>query len=111
MQSRFHPLRTLAVAACLAIAASGVQAAEHTVSQKGKAFAVAKLKIKLGDSVKFVNDDPFSHNVFSLSNTKSFDLGTYGQGGTKTVAFDKAGLVEIECAIHPDMRLALEVAP
>ena len=65
--------------------------------------------IKVGDSVKFVNEDPFSHNVFSLSSVKSFDLGSYPQGGAKSVTFDKAGSVEVECAIHPDMTLAIEV--
>lgn len=84
-------------------------AAELVVSQKGKAFSVKKLKIKVGDSVKFVNEDPFSHNVFSLAATKGFDLGSYPQGGAKSVTFDKAGTVEVECAIHPDMTLTIEV--
>ena len=86
-----------------------VVAAEQVVSQKGKTFSAKKLKVKVGDSVKFVNDDPFSHNVFSLSAAKSFDLGSYPQGGAKSVTFDKAGLVDIECAIHPDMKLTIEV--
>ena len=77
--------------------------------QKGKAFAVKKLKLKVGDSVKFVNDDPFSHNVFSLSAAKNFDLGSYPQGGAKSVTFDKAGTIDVECAIHPDMTLTIEV--
>lgn len=98
---------TLALAAVLA--ATNASAAEHVVAQKGKAFSTKKLKIKVGDSVKFVNEDPFSHNVFSLSAAKSFDLGSYPQGGAKNVSFDKAGTVEVECAIHPDMTLTVEV--
>ncbi len=85
-------------------------AAEHVVAQKGKAFAVKKLSVKLGDSVKFVNEDPFSHNVFSLSDAKSFDLGSYGQGASKAITFDKVGTVEVECAVHPDMKLVIEVS-
>jgi plastocyanin len=85
-------------------------AAEHVVAQKGKAFSVKKISVKVGDSVKFVNEDPFSHNVFSLSDAKSFDLGSYGQGGSKSIVFDKAGTVEVECAVHPDMKLVIEVA-
>lgn len=97
----------LALAAVLA--AMNATAAEQVVSQKGKAFSVKKLKVKVGDSVKFVNEDPFSHNVFSLSAAKSFDLGSYPQGGAKSVTFDKAGTVEVECAIHPEMTLTVEV--
>ena len=40
-----------------------------------------------------------------------FDLGTYGGGQMKTVTFAKAGKFEIECAIHPDMRMVINVAP
>lgn len=94
---------------CAAALATPAVAAEHLVSQKGKAFSTKKIKIKVGDSVKFVNDDPFSHNVFSLSSTKSFDLGSYPQGGSRNVTFDKPGTVEVECAIHPDMALTIEV--
>lgn len=96
----------LATAAAFAMPA---QAGEHTVTQKGKAFSTKKLEVKTGDSVKFVNEDPFAHNVFSLSDAKSFDLGSYGQGAAKTIAFDKAGTVEVECAVHPDMKMIVEV--
>ncbi len=112
-----HPIDTVlrftpaACAAVLALALGNVQAAEQVVAQKGKAFSTKKLNVKVGDSVKFVNEDPFSHNVFSLSATKSFDLGTYPQGGAKSVTFDKAGTVEVECAIHPDMSMVVEVGP
>jgi len=98
-----------ACAAVIVAAAGSALAAEHVVVQKGKAFSTRKLAVKLGDSVKFVNDDAFSHNVFSLSDAKSFDLGSYGQGGAKSITFDKAGTVEVECAVHPDMKLVIEV--
>jgi plastocyanin len=94
--------------AAVACSATAV-AAEQTVAQKGKAFSVKKLKVKVGDSVKFVNEDPFSHNIFSLSPAKSFDLGTFPQGGSKSVTFDKAGTIDVECAIHPDMQMSIEV--
>ncbi len=99
------PLAALAVA-CAALPA---RAEEHTVSQRNKSFTVKKLKVKVGDTVKFANDDSFAHNVFSLSPAKSFDTGSFGNGQTKQVSFDKPGKVEVECAIHPDMRLDIEV--
>jgi len=102
---QFRSAVTLALLA-FAVSAFG---AEHVVAQKGKAFSVKKLSVKLGDSVKFVNEDPFSHNVFSLSDAKSFDLGWYGQGGSKAITFDKPGTVEVECAVHPDMKMIIEV--
>lgn len=105
------PFPSLLVIA-LAVAGNASWASqEHVVSQKGKAFSVKKLTVKVGDSVKFVNEDSFAHNVFSLSPAKSFDLGSFGNGGAKSIVFDKPGKVEVECAVHPDMRLEIEVKP
>jgi plastocyanin len=86
-------------------------AAEFTVAQKGKAFSMATLSIKTGDKVSFRNDDPFAHNVFSLSDAMQFDLGSYPQGQAKSVTFSKPGLYDIECAIHPEMKLVINVKP
>lgn len=97
---------------CLLLAVPVVAcAADFTVAQKGKAFSVATLNIKAGDKVSFRNDDPFAHNVFSLSDAMPFDLGTYPQGQAKAVGFAKPGQYEIECAIHPEMKLMINVKP
>lgn len=84
-------------------------AAEFEVGQRDKQFSKKTLTIKTGDSVKFTNNDPFFHNVFSLSDLKTFDLGSYPTGQSKSVTFDKAGTYDIECAIHPNMKLKLKV--
>ena len=83
--------------------------AELLVDQKDKQFSKKALKIKVGDVVEFRNSDPFAHNIFSLSDAKSFDLGSYPQGQSKKVTFDKPGKVEVECSIHPGMQMTVEV--
>jgi|SRR5882672_4004613 len=93
---------------------SVVHAADYTVEQKDKVFIyngarVETLKVKVGDVIQFKNLDPYFHNVFSLSDAKLFDLGSYPQGQSKSVTFDKAGKVEVECAIHPQMKMIVEV--
>jgi plastocyanin len=85
------------------------QAADFEVQQKNKQFSQKALTLKVGDAVSFRNEDPFAHNIFSLSDVKTFDLGTYPQGQAKKVVFDKPGTVEIECAIHPAMKMPVEV--
>ena len=99
-----------AVCSSMAAAASG----EFIVDQKDKTFLykgarVSMLRVKVGDVVQFRNTDPFFHNVFSLSLPKLFDLGSYPQGQSKSVTFDKSGRVEVECAIHPGMHMVIEV--
>ncbi|WP_440903705.1 plastocyanin/azurin family copper-binding protein [Catenovulum sp. SX2] len=86
-----------------------VAAAEHEVGQKNKEFTVEKITIKKGDTVKFVNLDPFFHNVFSLSDAKLFDLGSFPQNDSRDVVFEEAGTVDVECAIHPNMQMVIEV--
>lgn len=99
----------IASAMAVALFASPVFAAEHVVDQKDKQFSKKNLKIKAGDTVTFRNSDPFAHNVFSLSDIKGFDLGSYPQGQSKSVVFDKPGKVEVECSIHPTMQMVIEV--
>ncbi len=84
-------------------------AREYEVAQKNKAFSVKALDIHVGDTVSFPNQDPFFHNVFSLSEAKSFDLGSYKKGETKKIVFDKPGKVEVECAIHPKMHMVINI--
>jgi plastocyanin len=107
-------LKPIAAAALLAVISSLCQAEEFTVTQTDKTFKmngskIANLTIKVGDSIKFLNEDPWFHNVFSLSDIKTFDLGSYPKGQFKTVTFDQKGEADIECAIHPNMLLHLEV--
>ena len=81
----------------------------HEVGQKDKAFTVSELTVKKGDKVKFINLDPFFHNVFSLSDAALFDLGSFPENEYKEVTFEEAGEVEVECAIHPNMRMVIKV--
>ena len=98
----------------LMFAALPAQAKTQTILQKNKSFMVADKKVEsitvdVGDQLVFENADPFFHNIFSLSDLKSFDLGSYEKGKSKSVTFEKKGKVEVECAIHPQMFLEVTV--
>jgi len=83
------------------VAKKVIRAAE--LRQQNQAFAPRVLAVPVGATVSFPNDDPFYHNVFSYSAAKRFDLGRYGSGKSKSVTFDKPGLVKVFCEIHSDM--------
>jgi hypothetical protein len=38
-----------------------------------------------------------------MSRTKKFNLGSYKPGESKTVVFDKPGIVELRCDVHAEM--------
>ena len=91
-----------------------LMAKDFVIEQKDKTFVkdgkpVEKLSVKVGDKIDFLNQDPWFHNIFSLSDIKTFDLGSYPQGESKSVVFNTAGEAEIECAIHPQMYMVLDV--
>ncbi|HET7234009.1 MAG TPA: carboxypeptidase regulatory-like domain-containing protein [Longimicrobium sp.] len=79
------------------------------LSQQDTSFRPPVLVVPVGTSVDFPNRDPFFHNVFSYSSTKRFDLGRYPRGESRTVVFDKPGVVKVYCEIHQWMRSAVIV--
>ena len=104
-------MRFLLAAAALAAGATGLaHATEYEVTQKDNQFSVQSLKVHPGDVVSFRNDDPHFHNIFSLSDTQSFDLGSYPRGQARKVTANKEGTIDIECAIHPHMKMTVQVA-
>ncbi len=84
-------------------------AAEHVINQKDKTFAPTAMKVKVGDKITFKNNDGFAHNAFSDNEANEFDIGMQKPGQDVTVEMKKPGTVEIECAIHPNMQMTVEV--
>jgi hypothetical protein len=60
------------------------------------------LAVAAGTRVEFENFDRIYHNLFSVSAARRFDLGKYAPGHRDTVAFDRAGVANLHCDIHPD---------
>ena len=73
------------------------------MDQRNETFFPHVLAIVAGTTVDFPNSDQTYHNVFSLSKTKSFDLGRYAAGRYKSVRFDRPGIVRVFCDIHSHM--------
>ena len=73
------------------------------LDQRHETFVPHVLAIVAGTTVDFPNNDRTYHNVFSLSKTKTFDLGRYAAGRSKAIRFDKPGIVRVFCDIHSHM--------
>lgn len=80
-----------------------------TMAQEDTAFVPGLLVIPVGTTVRFPNQDPFFHNVFSYSTAARFDLGRYPRGESKEVRFDQPGVVKVYCEVHEPMRAAIVV--
>lgn len=80
-------------------------------TQKNAVFEPHVLAIAAGTTVKWPNEDDIYHNVFSMSETKEFNLGLYHQEKTPLVTFEKPGRVDVFCAIHSQMYCIILVVP
>jgi plastocyanin len=74
-----------------------------------KEFVPRVVVVPVGSTVRFLNHDPFDHNVFSASEPNAFDLGQYGRGGVRGRTFAAPGLVRIFCNVHPRMVAFIQV--
>ncbi len=101
--------RAIAVGFSASLLMCSAYAEEFEVGQKNKKFTEVELEINAGDQVKFTNQDRFFHNIYSLSDKNSFDLGSFPKGDHRIIQFDEKGTVEVNCAIHPNMKMRIEV--
>ena len=73
------------------------------MDQRNETFVPHVLAITTGTTVDFPNSDKFYHNVFSLSKASKFDLGRYAAGHSRSIRFDRPGIVRVFCEIHSHM--------
>lgn len=79
------------------------------IEQINRQFLPDLAVVPVGTTVSFPNMDPIFHDVYSLSKSKSFDLGAYDKGQTRQVTFTKSGIVEVYCHLHPNMSATIMV--
>ena len=75
----------------------------YKMIQRNKMFEPRLLVVPAGSIVEFPNNDPWLHNVFSISRSRQFDLGLYEAGVLRKVRFGRAGASYLFCSIHPEM--------
>lgn len=101
------PLACLAILTLSAAGASG--AGIMAVAQRSRAFAVPGIQVARGDTVRFLNDDSFLHQIYVQSPGFSFESPEQDPGTTVDVRFNQAGTFTVLCHIHPKMTLQAEV--
>jgi plastocyanin len=81
------------------------------LSQQAYQFERSLIIVPLGTEVAFPNNDNDYHNVYSLSQTKRFDIGRYkkNEAPVPVESFNKAGFVNVQCEIHDHMKTSILV--
>jgi plastocyanin len=73
------------------------------MDQRNRAFSPRIIVVHVGTSVEFPNNDTVSHQVYSFSPAKKFQLPLYKGQLHPPVTFDRPGLVVLGCNIHDQM--------
>ena len=98
----------MATIVAVLLGAAPALAATETVTINDYTYTPATLTVHAGDTVIWINQDSIPHTVTALDG-KSFDSGAIDPGASWKFVFTKAGHFNYRCAIHPDMRGAIDV--
>jgi plastocyanin len=80
---------------------SGGKAGAGAVEIANFAFAPGSRSVKVGDSVKWTNQDGATHTV--TADDGAFDSGNLADGKSFSFTFDQAGTFAYHCNIHQSM--------
>jgi plastocyanin len=90
---------------------AAVDPKSSVMDQRNLAFLPFVLVVGVGTRVDFPNSDTVSHQVYSFSPAKRFQLPLYKGEFHPPVTFDQAGLVVLGCNIHDSMVGYIYVTP
>jgi len=79
------------------------------MAQQHLQFNPFVLIVPVGATVAFPNLDAVRHHVYSFSPAHPFELKLYGEDQTRTVRFDRVGVVALGCNIHDQMIAFIKV--
>ncbi len=88
-------------------AAAAPRPVTHTVTIEGMSFQPAMLIVKAGDSVLWVNKDPFPHTA--TSEAGGFDSGAIPPDQSWTYTPETKGDFPYVCTLHLTMKAMLRV--
>jgi plastocyanin len=106
-----HPaLKRLLLVVALAVLPAGSPAAVAPASLKieikDMAFAKAKMQVRIGDTIEWVNNDIVDHTA--TAKTEAWSV-TMAPGKSARVVMKEAGTIDYFCRYHPNMTGTLVV--
>ncbi len=96
----------LALVASTVTTAAFAKGTAHTVVIEGVAYSPAVMTVRRGDTVTWVNKDPFPHTVTVPG---AFDSKGIAAGAKWKYVARKAGTYDYICTYHPNMKGVLKV--
>jgi plastocyanin len=91
----------VAVVAAAAWLPAATRAAEHTVTIDGVKFEPASITVARGDTIAWVNKDPFPHTATA---PRVFDSREIAAGKSWKWTASQPGVYDYVCTLHPTMK-------
>jgi plastocyanin len=105
---RIVSVALLSVLATAFLASVCAFAADHTIVIEGVVFAPETITVKTGDTVTWINKDPFPHTA--TAQDRSFDSRDIPANKRWKYTARKAGSFRYVCTLHPTMKGTLIVS-
>src|SRR3979490_2937931 len=78
-------------------------AAERTIDQRGETFIPLVTIVPKGGRIVFANNDQTTHQVYSFSPVKQFEITLTRGEKSPAISFENAGVAALGCNIHDHM--------
>lgn len=78
-------------------------ATEKTIDQRGETFIPLVTIVPKGGHIIFANNDQTTHQVYSFSSVKQFEITLARGEKSPPIAFDNSGVAALGCNIHDHM--------
>ncbi|MEM9234341.1 MAG: cupredoxin domain-containing protein [Pseudomonadota bacterium] len=88
---------------------TGNTAETLTISQQNRSFSPVDVTLAAGATLRIENDDRFVHHVKTVDSDMDVDSGVQRPGEWLEIQFEKQGVYELRCDIHPKMKLTVTV--
>ena len=79
------------------------------VRQRGSKYTPAAVRIRKGEVLTILNDDDRTHSAVVNDPRMTFSSGVQEPGQSVTLTFQEKGTYAVACAIHPGMKLTVDV--
>ena len=99
---------TLALVFVSGLLSVSARAETIQVTISNLAFSPAEVNAKVGDSIEWVNNDPFVHTATARNGDWNV---TIAPKQTQQVVLKKPGAVDYYCTLHPNMKGRVTVVP
>ncbi len=87
----------------------GAVSQSTTIVQAHRAFSISTISIARGETLRFSNEDGFTHQIYIETPQFTFESDEQEPGQTVAVTFPVSGHFAVHCHIHPKMQLDVDV--